>query len=94
MCPSRNLCKTLCPEAELYASQDWVNRQERTIGLPLYSKPWPEGSDALFTDTELKIMNALLDGKSRKQIQQLFVITAVTLRRHIQNIRKKRSRIS
>lgn len=29
-CPKRSICNTLCPEAEVYANQDYVEQSELT----------------------------------------------------------------
>jgi hypothetical protein len=40
-CHSRDICSSLCPEAELYVNQDYVLLKEKTVGIPTYSRPWP-----------------------------------------------------
>jgi DNA-binding NarL/FixJ family response regulator len=89
-CPSRAICSTLCPEAELYAKQDEAAQRELTIGLPRYGQ-WPEPFEkSPFTPTEKKILHALVDGKTRSEIAKELGISRETLRKHIGNIRKKR----
>jgi len=88
-CPNRSLCNTLCPEAELYVKQDEIAQRELTIGIPRHGK-WPETSEkSLFTKTEKRIIDALVEGKTRKQIAQELGITRKNLRDLIYLLRKK-----
>lgn len=89
-CPHRPLCSCLCPEAELYAKQDEVAQRELTIGIPQHGM-WPDPIEkSMFTPTELKILHALLEGKTRETICQELKMTRETLRRHLANLKKKR----
>lgn len=89
-CPKRSVCSCLCPEAEVYASQDVTPQRELTIGLPRYGS-WPESVEkSLFTDLERKVIHALASGKSRKEISKLLNIKRETVRSVIYSIRKKR----
>ena len=78
-CPKRDSCLKLCKKAEVYVGQD----------NPNYHRP----GELHFTSTERKILHALLDGKSRKQIRESLNLSAVTFRKHIENLRKKREGI-
>jgi DNA-binding NarL/FixJ family response regulator len=89
-CTKRALCSTLCPEAELYVKQDEVSQRELTIGDIRYGR-WPESPEkSIFTEKERQVIPLLLDGKTRKQIGKLLDMTRETLRKHIENIRRKR----
>ncbi len=88
-CPHRQFCSDLCPEAEMYASQDAVPQRELTIGLPRWGK-WPEPTEkSKFTRTEKRILQLLASGKSRKKIAEALDFTRNTLEKHISNIKKK-----
>jgi len=91
-CPSKPICCTLCPEAELYVKQDEVAQKELTIGNPEYGEsPWRDSVDKpIFTKTETRVIAALLDGKTKEEIAEYLGITRHSLKLHIQNIRKKR----
>ncbi len=78
-CPTRNSCLELCDKAEEYVGQD----------APDYH---PRG-EIHFTRIEKKILHALLDGKSRIKIRKQLNLSAVTMRKHIENLRKKREEI-
>jgi DNA-binding NarL/FixJ family response regulator len=89
-CPHRLICSNLCPEAEAYASQDEKAQTELNIGLPRHGK-WPERREkSLFTDREMEIIGALLDGRTREEIAKELGITRKNLREHLRHIRKKR----
>ena len=80
----------MCPEAEAYANQDAISQKELNISNPFWGK-WPEPVEkSKFTPTELNILHAFLDGKTREEISQSLKITRESLRRHIANIRRKR----
>ena len=89
-CPKKDICQTLCPEAELYANQDYVP-QKQLVFTHQNIKKWPE-KDArrAYTVTEMAILNALADGLTRECICKVLGITRSTLRVHIKNIRDKR----
>ena len=91
-CTKKLLCTSLCPEAELYVSQDEIPQRELTIGMPIYvDKPWPEPKQKpLFTSMEMRVLDTLLDGRTRNQTAQLLGITRHSVREHLKNIRKKR----
>ena len=93
-CTKRNLCSSLCPEAEMYASQDEVKLRELTVGAPEYgSLEWPEPIEKpLFTKREQQVISRLLDGKSREEIALDLGITRDNVRNIIQRIRKKRNK--
>lgn len=90
-CTKRNICKTLCPEAEAYAKQDERYLREKTVGLPMYANnQWPKPKiKSTFTPIETRILQFLIAGKNRKHILQVLGITRNTLEKHISNIRKK-----
>lgn len=90
-CNKRNLCNSLCPEAELYVNQDHIPQREMPIGLPKYSKPSIEQvSNILLTKREKEIVTLLGSGLSRADVCQLLKISRESLRKHIQRINKKR----
>ena len=78
-CPNSNSCLKLCRKAEVYVDQD---APDYHIAGAIH-----------FTRIEKKILHALLDGKSRKQIRKQLNLSAVTMRKHIENLRKKREAI-
>jgi DNA-binding NarL/FixJ family response regulator len=78
-CPTRNSCLKLCDDAEEYVGQD----------EPHYHL----AGEVHFTRIEKKILHALLDGKSRSQIRKQLNLSAVTMRKHVENLRKKREEI-
>jgi DNA-binding transcriptional ArsR family regulator len=93
-CPSRSICGTLCPEAELYAKQDEVEQRELTIGIPEYGRsPWEDSPDKpMFTRKERNILLRLLEEKSREEICQELGITQEALRMHLMRLKKKRNK--
>lgn len=94
-CPKRPHCNTLCPEAELYASQDWEDLQEITVGLPEYSK-----EDIAEKELQRKlnkfyqlprkkqVLTLLERGLPRKEVCQILGITKENLRDIIRRISK------
>jgi ATP/maltotriose-dependent transcriptional regulator MalT len=78
-CSKRPLCVCLCPEAQAYTNQDQT-----------YPHPGDNTNDFHFTEIEKKILNALLDGKTRAEIRETLECSALTLRQHINNLRAKR----
>lgn len=89
-CIQRPLCSCLCPEAELYVKQDEKSQRELTIGLPRKGA-WPKFVEkSIFTETEIRILDALLDGKTRKQIAKDLGITRENLRQVLYFLHKKR----
>lgn len=89
-CPNRPLCSTLCPEAELYVKQDEIGQKELLIGIPRYGK-WPESvNKSLFTKRERRVIDALLDGKTKAEIVKDLGITRKNLRDTLYLLRKKR----
>ena len=89
-CIQRPLCSSLCPEAELYVKQDERSQRELTIGIIRYGK-WPEFSEgSMFTEMEKKVIDALLDGRTRAEIAKGLGITRKNLRDVLYLLRKKR----
>lgn len=77
-CPQKNLCSSLCPEAELYAKQVEVPQKEKTIGLVRYGK-FPDPMKKL-SKREKQIVTLLANGRTRKEICQLLEISTQNLR--------------
>jgi DNA-binding NarL/FixJ family response regulator len=99
-CNKRDLCKVLCPEAELFVNQDerdWgetpttyidPDNQELRVFDPV------KNTDISFlTAREKGILDGISEGKSRAQIAKNLGISMSTLRSHIQNMREKASRL-
>ena len=88
-CSNRDLCTSLCPEAELYVKQDYHPQREKPIGLPKPSR-WPtQVSNIYLTPSEVEILTLLGQGLSRADVCQVLKITRVTLRVHLSNIKSK-----
>ena len=88
-CSKRDLCNSLCPEAELFASQDYVSQKELPIGLPGYGRILPQCSSIYLTRREIQISRFLAVGFKQVEIAVILKIKAVTVRQHVFNIRKK-----
>jgi len=98
-CPHRNLCTSLCPEAEMYANQDWTDLREITIGMPIsISKGHNNIDDKLIHKYLLKLdklsrkeqVITLLDMHlSRAEICQILGITRDNLKHIIKRISRK-----
>ena len=75
-CPQRDLCTSLCPEAEAYTNQD----------APNYHK----ANDSLhFTPLETKIIRLLGRGKTKAQIRKYLKLSIDALNSHIYRLCKK-----
>ena len=88
-CSKRQYCSSLCPEAELYASQEEKPQREKTIGLPRYGRFPTTISNVYLTKIEKRIITLLGQGLTRKQISQALKISMGSIRFHLYNIRKK-----
>ena len=88
-CSKRQYCSSLCPEAELYASQEEKPQREKTIGLPRYGKFPSRISNDFLTEFESSILTLLGQGLTKQQIAKALKMTMHSLRTHIYNIRKK-----
>jgi len=88
-CPKRAVCSSLCPEAELYASQDEVAQRELPVGLPKYSVKIQWGVSIHLTKMEREILTLLARGLSREDICKTLDISRNTLRVHLRNAKKK-----
>ena len=86
LCPKKDFCSSLCPEASLYADQDHVNLKEKTIGTPMFAK---RQDTVKLTKKEAMIWRMFINGHSRKKISETLSISRASLRLHIHNILKK-----
>lgn len=87
-CPSKAICSCLCPEAELYVSQDEKPQRELTLKSPRFGKiEWPESYD--LTDTEKQILTLSARGFNRRDIAEMLNISRQSVRQHISNAKKK-----
>lgn len=92
-CHKKSICNTLCPEAEMFASQDQVCQKEITVseigvninGLNIEN--WPVKDT--FSPKQAQIANALGLGYTHRRVCQIFQISSNTLRWHIYKIRQK-----
>jgi len=88
-CEKRAFCSSLCPEAELFISQDEAPQRELTIGLPKFGQFPNSVSKTYLTDMQNRIMNLMGQGLDRRQICESLDISRATLRKHLWNIRGK-----
>jgi DNA-binding NarL/FixJ family response regulator len=90
-CPTRDMCKVLCSEAEVYVDQDHVEQKELTIGLPKVEQEEEDSCvlNSHFTKTEKSILRFLILGYTRERICKLLKINTETYYVHTHNIRKK-----
>ncbi len=86
-CPNRKYCNSLCPEADIYANQDWGYLQELTIGIPSFTKKdivdiEKEKVISSFNQLSRKkqVMALLGEGLSREEVAQVLGITRRNLR--------------
>lgn len=88
-CPSRYTCSSLCPEAELYASQDEVPQRELTVGFPVHGS-WPKIRRPMkpLSETQRIVVSLILDGKSNEEICKSLEITKDSFRKQVSRIRK------
>ena len=75
-CDKRDLCVSLCPEAEAYANQDDPN----------YHKA---GEGVHFTPREKQILALLAKGNTKALIRKYLKLSVHGLNVHISNLRKK-----
>jgi DNA-binding NarL/FixJ family response regulator len=88
-CPKKDLCVSLCPEAELIANQDEVKQHDSLLGL-LPPKPFPKLKEKTYlTKREREIVTLLGMGLSREDVCKVLEITRVNLRNHLCRIKKK-----
>lgn len=104
-CPNRSICMSLCPEAEVYANQDYIPRTELPIGLPRYIKEAEGKIDPVELEANT-IINAILErlakknrglkieylyhlGFRPKEISQLLGITIKSVRNRLSKMRKR-----
>jgi len=107
-CDKRQDCIALCPDAELYANQDYVSEQnnhcEANTGFDLGQlsnastfTQWLSKNRSRtipLSKREIQIFTLLAIGFDRPRICEHIDMTKETLRKHLQNIRKKYSQIS
>jgi DNA-binding CsgD family transcriptional regulator len=90
-CPNKPFCSALCPEAELFATQDKTARREYFLfSQPKYRKP----SEQLFppfqlTKKEWQILTLLEKGLTRKEICKVLGISRDNLRVRLSLLRSK-----
>jgi len=89
-CGKRGICHFLCPEAEIYASQDNVRLREMTIGIPRFGQRineiWEQKN---FTFREKQIIALVVAGFNRKDISQSLNITRENVKTHLYRINQK-----
>ncbi len=67
-CNKVAICRSLCPEAELYVNQDCEDHTDRTIGIPTRICGFPEGLVKKLTIPEItKIQKKLRNLKAYKK---------------------------
>ena len=88
-CDKRDLCTSLCPEAEAYVNQDEVSQRELNIASPSGGK-WPEPIEkSLLTKRELQVIRALADGKDINKIATELKTNRENIKKIIGRMRKK-----
>ena len=87
-CSRRSVCRSLCADAERYARQDHVGRDELPLGLVRHGS-FPNGSSLYLTDREREILIMLGRGLDRSDICELLNITRPNLRKIIERVRRK-----
>lgn len=87
-CKRRNVCRELCPDAERYARQDHVGRDELPLGL-VRRGSFPAGSSLYLTGREREILIMLGRGLDRADICELLNISRPNLRKIIERVRRK-----
>ena len=95
-CNKRELCKALCPEAELYVSQDerdWGETPTTYVDpdsqeLRVFD-PVTGADDPMLSPFEKVVLSRLVDGHSRKRIAASLGISREYLKKIIQRLRKK-----
>jgi DNA-binding CsgD family transcriptional regulator len=99
-CSKRNLCTSLCPEAEVFADQDWVGLKEIAIGTPTFGNV--DLDDKLIRRYLYKLYKLprkeqigtlIAKGLTREEISQLLGITKKTLRNVIYEDRRNQLKI-
>jgi DNA-binding CsgD family transcriptional regulator len=98
-CDKRDSCHSLCPEAETYVNQDWVNLRELTVGLvPEYTNSNIDIEEQELASVinafqgkprEKQVVMLLEYGLSRSKIAQVLGITRNNLRVIMHRIAKK-----
>lgn len=99
-CNNRSTCRTLCPEASVYISKDWVHLRELTVGLdPKQIKAIDSMlEEELSKVTEIfkqlprerQVETLLARGLDRAKIAKVLEITRKNVRNIINRINKKR----
>lgn len=95
-CDKREFCSSLCSEAELYVSKDFVPLKEGNYGLippmePFRGANGNERREIKWSKMEAKIVLLLSEGKKYFQIAKLLKITPEYLEKIVYRIRKKTS---
>lgn len=80
----------MCPEAEIFASEDEVELKEVTIGIPHFGKKIGEiGPEISLTFRERQIYSLWMGGLNRKEICKTLKITGKNLRTRLHDINQK-----
>jgi DNA-binding NarL/FixJ family response regulator len=87
-CSNRDLCTSLCPEAELYVKQDHVPQKEEPIGI-LKPHRWPKISNLYLTRIETSIVSLKAQGLTIIEISQILNISRNSVDQHIHRIKQK-----
>lgn len=90
-CSKRSICSSLCPEAELYVSQDEVRQRELPVGLPHYSAGrMPTPRKVKLSKRERQIVTLQIDGKTNQEMSQSLNITLKNIHNIVSRIKRKR----
>lgn len=91
-CPSREICKYLCPEAEVFAAKDEVKLKEKPIGIPMYGRYFEHLKENFFlTPRERQVFWLWNGGLNRREISQALNISRNSVKFHFRNLNSKLS---
>ena len=89
-CSEKANCHCLCPEAELYAGQDYIGPRDMLIGKPIWGVPISElKSPVKLTKTQAEIIRLLLIGSPSSSIPKSLNISNKSYREIIFRIKAK-----
>ena len=89
-CAQKAVCSSLCPEAEMFISQDEVKSHDLTIGLPRFGKLPPiKRPSTPLSEKQAEILKQIGKGKRKKEICKLLKITPKTYDNQLVLMRKK-----
>jgi len=86
-CDKRDLCQVLCPEAELYVDQDFVQQSELTLTHENVRR-WPERALNLLTKKQGYVVELLGRGYSRAEVANILGISRKALKQRLYRARK------